>query len=152
MRLSTLEISEWRQNAPYIDTLCLPVYSIHIEEKQILDQQGRSVERVARLLEKKLTGRLLLLPAITYTSKDEKVFLSYLNEVIGQLSRSGFYHLILITDERHASLCGNLEIQTDAVQLLCYSLDFGENSTEEQIEQRAEVLYQKVVNMWQNTS
>ena len=74
MRLSTMRREEWAKVAPYIDTLCLPVYRIAFSEKQIQLEEKRVVEEVAGRVERALTGRLLLLPAIAHEGGDREAF------------------------------------------------------------------------------
>ena len=66
MRLTEMRQDEWTKVAPYVDTLCLPVYRTAFSEKRIRLEERRVVEAVADRVERALTGRLLLLPAIAY--------------------------------------------------------------------------------------
>lgn len=151
MRLNTMVADQWKQYAPYVDTLCLPIYSIRIKDKQIEVRHGQVVESVVSLLEKQLTGRLLLLPSITYVGQEE-AFFSYLKEIVKDLSGSGFYHLVLVTGEEAHSLCEKVqaEISLPTMQIISHAVQTAGMATDEQIEQESGIIYQRIINMWQN--
>ena len=87
MRLTEMRQDEWTKVAPYVDTLCLPVYRTAFSEKRIRLEERRVVEAVADRVERALTGRLLLLPAIAYEGGDREAFRAYLGSLmIGPLA------------------------------------------------------------------
>ncbi|SDW59507.1 Protein of unknown function [Marininema mesophilum] len=104
MRLTRLERDEWKRTAPFVDTLLIPVYRIGITNKNPDLTEAKGTEKLARLVEEELTGRLLLMPAICYGSAKEENFLRYVKDVGKQLRNSGFHHCFLM---------GNDEISLD---------------------------------------
>jgi|GEM_PF-2002249 hypothetical protein len=146
MRLSTMRREEWAKVAPYIDTLCLPVYRIAFSEKQIQLEEKRVVEEVAGRVERALTGRLLLLPAIAHEGGDREAFRAYVNSVLAELTRSAFHHLVVVLPEDLA----------DAVEergkVTVHPLPSREAPAEEAIEEWAESLQARVVGLWQGMS
>ncbi|SEN28408.1 DUF2487 family protein [Lihuaxuella thermophila] len=151
MRLNTMDMDQWSQYAPYVDTLCLPIYPLRIKDKQIEIQRGQVVERVASLVEKQLTGRLLLLPSITYVGQEE-AFFAYVTEIVQDLAGSGFYHLVLVTDGEVHALCEKVRAETSAppMQIISHGVQTATILTDEQIEQEAGIIYQRIIDMWQN--
>lgn len=154
MRLATMNLNEWQEYAKYVDTLCLPIYSISIQDKQIDMEHGRTLERVVSVLERRLTGRILLLPTISYIGQNQEAFLSYLNEIIKMMNQSGFYHLILVTDQQHTFLCEDVKTQdpNQLLQVFCHVCKFGQDLSDEVIERETDILFQNVLQMWQNQS
>ncbi|MFC4078072.1 DUF2487 family protein [Salinithrix halophila] len=96
MRLTNLDMEEWKQSAPYVDSLLVPVYGIRLPGKQPELFGPRLTERVAKAVEQELTGRLLLMPAIPYQGLDDKVFFSYIDSVVRELAPYGFHHLFFL--------------------------------------------------------
>lgn len=141
MRLATMDLQDWQEQAPFVDTLCLPIYELQFANKQLDIVRGREIERIASLVEKKLTGRLLLLPAMSYVFDK-----AYLARVIDKLQQSGFNYLLLLTDRD--------DIQMDNPVVSCFSVptDGDTPLSEEEIEAQAEKCFQHVVDWWMNFS
>lgn len=144
MRLTTLRQEEWEKVAPYIDTLCLPVYRITFSEKQIQLEERRIVEEVAERVEKALAGRLLLLPAITYEGGDDReVFRNYMNSVLSELLRSSFHHLVVVLPEDLA------EAAEDRERVMYHPLPVRDDATEEEIDGWSGALWKRIIGLWQ---
>ncbi|PRX40059.1 uncharacterized protein DUF2487 [Planifilum fimeticola] len=146
MQLTTMHQEEWTKVAPYVDTLCLPVYRLFLSEKQIHLEERRIVEAVAERVERALTGRLLLLPAIAYEGGDREAFRAYLSSVLAELVRSAFHHFVVILPEELA------EAAEDRGKITVHPLPVREEATEEEIDEWAEVLQERIVGLWQGVS
>lgn len=72
MRLDQINQDGWKEVAAFVDTLCLPVASVRIKEKELDIKNGKMVQYFAEELEKTLTGRLLLLPSVSYTGQNRR--------------------------------------------------------------------------------
>jgi hypothetical protein len=146
MRLSTMLQEEWTKVAPYIDTLCLPVYRVSFLEKKMQLGEKRVVEEVVERVERALTGRLFLLPAIAYEGRDREAFISYINSVLADLARSAFHHLVVVLPEDLAETIdgrGNITV---------HPLPVREEATETEIDEWAEALKKRVIGLWQMAS
>lgn len=149
MRLVQLNPEEWKDVASYVDTLCLPVRSIKIRNKEIMLKNSRMIQDFAEDLERKLGGRLLLLPSITYMGGDFEIFNSYLDEIITEMEQSGFYYMVFIID---GALKDNVEMrETDSVKILSYFTELPEDPAQTEIDEARESLYQKVLAIWRQT-
>lgn len=150
MRLVQLNPEEWKDVASYVDTLCLPVTSIKIRDKEIMVKNSRRVQDFAEDLERKLGGRLLLLPSITYMGKSVGIFNSYLDEIITEMEQSGFYYMIFIID---GALKDNLREmkETGSVKILSYFTELTEDPAQTELDEARESLYQEVLEMWRQT-
>lgn len=151
MRLTQMNPAEWKEVAAFVDTLCLPVTSIRIQEKEIQMENGEMVQYFAEELEKNLTGRLLLLPSISYTGQNPEVFKSYLNEIIKDIRQSGFYYFVFILDGSLKDLIQEYSNE-DYQNILLYSMDLSKDATQSEIEEESKKLYQKVLELWQHQS
>jgi hypothetical protein len=100
MRLSSLDHEDWIRWAPYVDTLLLPLYRIRISGKQPVLGEARRVREVASRVERELTGRLLLLPAIPYATADPGSLLQYVEHVADEV-KGDFHHFILLAPEAY---------------------------------------------------
>ncbi|MFO7289709.1 Protein of unknown function [Planifilum fulgidum] len=143
MRLTEMRQDEWTKVAPYVDTLCLPVYRTAFSEKRIRLEERRVVEAVADRVERALTGRLLLLPAIAYEGGDREAFRAYLGNVLAELARSAFHHLVIVVPEDLA------EAAEARGKIAVHPLPSRNEATEEEIEEWAEALRERIVRLWQ---
>ena len=151
MRLTQMNPAEWKEVAAFVDTLCLPVASLRIREKEIQMENGEMVQYFAEELEKNLSGRLLLLPSISYTGQNPEIFKSYLNEIIKDIRQSGFYYFVFILDGSLKEVVqeySNEEYQN----ILLYSMDLSKDATQSEIEEESKKLYRKVLELWQYQS
>jgi hypothetical protein len=152
MILTELKSSEWQQFAAFIDTLCLPIYALDLKDKNVDQPQANVIERVTKRLEQYLKGRLLLLPAIPFSGQNPDIFLTYLVEVVKELSESSFHYLLLVVDEKHKEAVeslpefSNLQVLTHVVKSI-EALD--QETVENSIEQEMLDLYNKTLNIWQ---
>lgn len=146
MRLTTLRQEEWTKVAPYVDTLCLPVYRLFLSEKRIHLEERRIVEGVADRVERSLAGRLLLLPAIAYEGGDREAFRAYLGSVLADLVRSSFHHFVVVLPEELAEAAKGLG------KITVHPLPVREEAAEDEIDEWALALQERIVGLWQGLS
>lgn len=145
MRLREMNKEEWQKVASYVDTLCLPIYSLSLADKQWQDLSMKKCEYVANSLEKQLTGRVLLLPAICYTGEELSVFRDYLRSLLQSWKNSGFHYVILIGNQKY--LLGEDE-EESPFTLYQAVLPEGNDSNVEEFDQAMEKLYEEVLELW----
>ncbi|MGA8943858.1 MAG: DUF2487 family protein [Thermoactinomyces sp.] len=150
MRMEQLTPEKWKDVASYVDTLCVPVVSIQIREKEIMLKNSRLVQDFAEDLERKLGGRLLLLPSAIYLGIKEEVFRSCLDEIIKSMEQSGFYYLVFIIDEALKDVVKEMT-EAGSVKILPYFVELPENPVQTEIDKARESLYQKVLEIWRQT-
>ncbi len=141
MLLSTLELKDWKKVAPYVDTVCLPIYSISNANKQLNLQSAQAIEQIATLLEKKISGRLLLLPAICYAEGEPSIFQQYLIHLMREFLRIGFHYVVTISDHPIPTMDPKEIEQIHC----CMDLD---RFTEEEIVRFAERCFQQTLDLW----
>jgi hypothetical protein len=146
MNLTTMRQEEWTKLAPYIDTLCLPVYRLSFLDKQIQLEERQIVEEVVERVERELTGRLLLLPAIAYEGGDREAFRTYMGSVLADLTRSPFHHLVVVVPEDLA------EAAEDHGKIVYHPLPIRDGATDDEIDAWAEALRERVVGLWYEMS
>jgi len=154
MRLSKMNMEEWAGVAAYIDTLLIPVYSMNIKDKQIEWASARIVEQVSSELERRLAGRVLLLPPIPFLGDNREVLFSFLGDMLKQLGHSGFTYQIVVADMPPGSALsesGN-DHPAPSAEVLYHLIETDSTSMEETIDREVEQLYQKVIDLWQPTS
>lgn len=144
VNLMTMSDREWQEVSTFVDTLCIPISGVSIKQKQIFTQQSRLLERVATSLEKRLKGRILLLPAISYIGQNHEVFMAYFNEIIREMKDSGFYHLVIVSTESLSICDSNQQINT-----LTHQVNLEDTATDEELEEAVDLLFQDVLHMWQ---
>jgi len=148
MKWSQLDAAEWGRYAPFLDTLLLPVFRLRFEEKQPKLEEATGIGAVADLLEKTLTGRVLLLPPIPYSGASPKVFRSYVESVLSQLGGSLFHHLILLVPEDLAEEWGELQ-SPDSIKLLVAGVTVYRLVSDQDIQTEAERLQARIIRLWQ---
>jgi hypothetical protein len=89
---------EWKAVAPYVDTLCLPIFPASVRNKELTGSAAARAVKVAELVEEELKGRLLLMPPLPFSGEME-AFLSYLKSVLKDWKESGFHHIFLLQTE-----------------------------------------------------
>lgn len=148
MKWSQLDTTEWGRYAPFLDTLLLPVFRLRFEEKQPKLEEAAGIGAVADLLEKTLTGRVLLLPPIPYSGASPKVFRPYVESVLSQLGGSLFHHLILLVPEDLAEEWGELQ-SPDSIKLLVAGVTVYRLVSDQDIQTEAERLQARIIRLWQ---
>jgi hypothetical protein len=151
MRLDQINQDGWKEVAAFVDTLCLPVASVRIEEKELDIKNGKMVQYFAGELEKTLTGRLLLLPSVSYTGQDPEVFKSYFYEIIKDIRQSGFNYLVIVCDGKLKALVEECFTEEDQ-NLLLYAMELSPEATQSEMEEESRKLYEKVLELWQHQS
>ncbi|WP_175482462.1 DUF2487 family protein [Thermoflavimicrobium dichotomicum] len=152
MRWTEIKQNEWEQLAPYVDTLCLPIYSFDLTEKKWNRRQAEIIEQIAQRFEKRLMGRVLLLPAISYMGKDAEIFSSYLNEVIQELAGFSFHYLVMVADGKSNYIRKEQLPDCSPMQVLVHEITEAEEWNEEQMDQEIMDLYNKTINLWQTNT
>lgn len=145
MRLLEMNQEEWQKVASYVDTLCLPIYSLTLTDKQWQDESMKMCQYVAHSLEKQLAGRMLLLPAIAYTGDQLSIFRNYLCSLLQSWQKSGFHYVILIGNQKYLQEEDEKELPFSLYQA---SLPEGNDVAMEELEQTTEKLYEEVLQLW----
>jgi len=155
MRWKHMNENEWKEVAAFVDTLLIPIHSLQLRDKMVGAKQSRLIESVAEELERSLTGRILLLPSISYIGQNPDVFKAYISEIIKEMNQSGFYYLVMVTDRDHCFLEDWLmtEPPSGFLSTVCHVVNSSEEQyDDEALEAERELLYEKVLHMWQNHS
>lgn len=139
MFLSSIDPKNWQKDAPYVDTVCLPLYTNPFFDEQGLER-ARVIEQIAFQVERKVTGRLLLIPAICYSRDDFSVFQTYLQQVIHSFQQTGFHYVITIADQPIA-------VRQEKIEHLHFQVEKKQYSQEE-IEVSAEECFQQIFDSW----
>lgn len=145
MRFATLQTGDWEKVAPYVDTLCLPVYNLSLTEKKLGLSKGKMIEFLVESLEKKLAGRLLLLPSVSFTGDSGERLQAYLEDVLQGFDSSGFNYVSLVTDQ---------DIRLDMIEsqvtfkLHQHILQTEDITDVEAIDREVEEFYQEILDLW----
>ncbi|GGK24735.1 hypothetical protein GCM10010965_16880 [Caldalkalibacillus thermarum] len=101
MKWDRLTIDDYLENRQYIDTALVPLIKMELGNNARLSAvQATWLSGVVNHLEEQLMGRVLLLPALTYTEAHEADMLAaYLNRYTEYVLQSGFKHQVYITVE-----------------------------------------------------
>jgi Protein of unknown function (DUF2487) len=154
MRWNTLNPDEWKKVATFVDTLCLPVYSFTLKEKQPERKRSDALEEVANRLEALLAGRLLLLPAIPLVSGNKEVMFSYLREIIRDMNGSGFLHLVILADS--ALGVGEAFTVTEEVaglfRVAVVEVDTEKALASGDLAPEVDRCYSRILDMWQSST
>lgn len=145
MRLLEMNQEEWQKVASYVDTLCLPIYSLSFSDKQWQEREMKMCEYVAHSLEKQLAGRMLLLPAICYTGAELPLFRDYLRNLLQNWQNSGFHYMILIGSQKYLQEDDEKKIPFFLYQA---TLSRGNEIAVEEFDQATEKLYEEVLQLW----
>lgn len=141
MRLSTLELEKWNEIAPYVDSFCLPIYTLAVDNLEFSFKKMREIEQIADRLEKRVMGRLLLLPAICCSDQQSSAFQQYLTQLFQSFLQSGFSFAITVSDQKVQ------RIQQHKMEHIHFRLD-PELLTEEQVEEAVDQCYQQILDLW----
>lgn len=137
MRLLEQTEEAWSNVAPYLDSLLLPVYRYKLEEKQLQLTEADLIEYIAEELEKRLIGRVLLLPAFTLLGDNVRALEQIVTSASMELVHSGFHYSFLVIIE------GTL----DEVPEGFYPL-FVNKDADRDLE--LERLYEEILSVWQS--
>lgn len=152
MRLGKIKLDEWANVATYIDTLVIPVYSVNIVDKEVDIQAARVIEQISGELERRLAGRVLLLPSIPFLGVQQEVLFSYLRDMLRKLGHSGFTYQVIIADQKLPNSPEDLDQQILRQGVLYYPIETQAKELDETVDQEIERLYQEVLHLWQSTS
>ncbi|MFC7442111.1 DUF2487 family protein [Laceyella putida] len=155
MILKGIDREQWRSVAAYVDTLLLPIAPVKLVHKELHVDVSAPIDELASDLEEKLTGRLLLLPGISYIGQNQEVFKSYINEIIKEMVNSGFTYLIMLADRTQTTILAEVQeafAEQTGLNIMIHTVESSEREPEAGLERTKEQLYQKVLEMWQNHS
>ncbi|SHE42806.1 Protein of unknown function [Seinonella peptonophila] len=144
MRFSTMSLDSWREIAPFVDTLCLPIYSLEITKEKLELSRGKMIEFLVDSLEKQLAGRMLLLPSIPFFGDYEGEFTPFLTSILNNWQNSGFQFVVVVMDQDYSFQFPEVE----PLQILPYVLKTDDIQDVEQIDEESKELYQEVLQLW----
>ncbi|MCH5585460.1 YpiF family protein [Shimazuella sp. AN120528] len=139
MRLLEQNETNWTSIAPYLDTVCLPVYQYRMVHKELQLEEANLIEYITEELEKKLIGRMLLLPACSLIGRDEKLLQTVITSFDKELVHSGFHYRFLVILEE---TWGKNKLDT-SFHLLSVQKDVDK-------EVELERLYEEILHIWQS--
>lgn len=151
MKLTNLQPEKWFRSAPFVDTLILPISPVRVNGKLFHQEERVRMEKVCSEVEKRLMGRVLLLPMLHYLPQEKEKIELYLSDVINQLGDTDFTYLFLVVDE----VVGEVEVSTKNVTNLLH-VDFYTLSSSSQdtdlVEQNVEQLVSSILDIWSKDS
>ncbi|SFX00220.1 Protein of unknown function [Thermoactinomyces sp. DSM 45891] len=150
MKLYTVDNKEWQQVAPFVDTLILPVASCFIEQKQV-PQSFHRLERVAERVEQGLQGRVFLLPTIVDYGMAPELFRSVIHNTVQSLQKSGFSHLVVLTDEKHAHMEGDEKPDSPVLSTFTKVVSCELEDDTWELEKHVRETMEAIVQNWQNS-
>jgi hypothetical protein len=152
MRWDTMIMQDWEEYASYIDTICIPIAPTQLNKNVTgFLHWVRVMNEIGLNLERKLTGRLLLLPMIPYRGENKDIFLTYLKEIITQLSNLGFHYFILLFHYRDKEISEEFTQQYgDNLAVSSYFTRIKVTASVEEMEAEAQFLYQQILHIWDN--
>ncbi|TCP69089.1 DUF2487 family protein [Baia soyae] len=151
MKLYTVEDQEWQQVAPFVDTLILPVASCFMEHKQLPFQSFHRLERVAERVEQGLQGRVFLLPTIVDYGMAPELFRSVIHNTVQSLQKSGFTHLVVLTDEKHTYLENDESADLPVFSTITRIVSCGSGDDTWELEKHVRETTEAIVQNWQNS-
>ena len=93
-----LSDTDWKKAAPYVDTLLVPVIDINMSDKASFSEQHRHSLDIAIKIERQLTGRVMLMPPVSYVA-DEVWLQPYVTNIRQQGEAAGFSRLFFLIEE-----------------------------------------------------
>lgn len=149
MRLQTVKRQEWQQVAPFVDTLIVPIASFLIEQKQLPFQSFDRMEMVAQRVEQNLQGRVFLLPTIVDYGMAPEMFSSVLRNTIDTFENSGFTHIIVLTDEKHAYISNEENQESSAFSMFTITVSCESEEDSWELERHVSEITEAIVRNWQ---
>lgn len=151
MKLQTLQMNEWNQFAPFVDTCILPVASFQMEQKQLPMHTYVRMESIAHRVEQSLQGRTFLLPTIVDYGFLKDEILSLICQTIATFETSGFTYVVVLLDDKHAyiserELCTSPHLFVNSISISSES-----ESDSDNIEEHVSKITQEIVQLWQNS-
>jgi hypothetical protein len=139
MRLLEQKETNWSTIAPYLDTLLLPVYHYQMVQKELQLEEASLIEYITEELEKRLIGRMLLLPAYSIIGNDHELLQHIVDNAKKELVHSGFHYTFLVILE------GNWEENS-------LNTPFHILMVKKEVEKEMELerLYEEVLRIWQS--
>jgi hypothetical protein len=139
MKLLKQNVSNWSNVAPFLDTICLPVYRYKMKQKELQLEEAHLITYITDELEKRLSGRMLLLPAFSLFSSDDKLLTHILDCLNKELVDSGFHYSFMVIIEGNWGL-GN---EDASFHVLNISKDADKEAELEQV-------YGQILSIWQS--
>lgn len=149
IRLQTVKHQEWQQVAPFVDTLIMPTASFFIEQKQLPFQSFERMEMVAQRVEQNLQGRVFLLPTIVDYGMAPEMFSSVIRNTIDTFQNSGFSHIIVLVDEKHAYISSKEYQESSAFSLLTHIVPCESEDESWELEHHVRGITEAIVRNWQ---
>lgn len=149
MRLQTLKRQEWQQVAPFVDTLIVPIASFFIEQKQLSFQSFDRMEMIAQRVEQSLQGRVFLFPTIVDYGMDPELFSTVIRNTIDTFQNSGFSHIIVLADEKHAYISNEEYQESSAFSLLSNIVPCESEDDSWDLEHYVREITEAIVRNWQ---
>jgi hypothetical protein len=137
MRLLEQTKEGWSSVATYLDSLLLPVYRYKLKEKQLHLTEANLIEYIAEELEKRLIGRVLLLPAVALLGEHGQSLQQIVTTASAELGKSGFHFSFLVIIE------GTLDQFPEGFYPLVVNKDVDRDL-------ELERLYEEILNIWQS--
>ncbi|MFD1178744.1 DUF2487 family protein [Paenibacillus puldeungensis] len=97
MKFSDIEVSQWEELQPYLDTCLIPVAGL--TGKELPFEVTDRLEKLRDLLdwvEIPFKGRVVTYPSVQYGKDD---MLDFVNEICGNVKQSGFLYTIVVSAE-----------------------------------------------------
>ncbi|SDY97964.1 DUF2487 family protein [Thermoactinomyces sp. DSM 45892] len=151
MKLCTVDDQEWQQVAPFVDTLILPVASCLMEQKQVPFQSLHRLERVAERVEQGLQGRVFLLPTIVDYGMAAELFRAVIHNTVQSLQKSGFAHLVVLTDEKHTHLGDDESLDSPVFSMITKVVSCEPTDDMWELEKHVREATESIVQNWQNS-
>jgi hypothetical protein len=139
MRLLEQIDANWTSIAPYLDTICLPVYQYQMIHKELQLEEASLIEYITDELEKRLIGRMLLLSPCSLIGKDQQLIQHIISSIDKELAYSGFHYRFLVILE---GTWDNNEIDS-SFHLLSVQNDVDKDT-------ELERLYEEILHTWQS--
>jgi hypothetical protein len=139
MKLLKQNVSNWSDVAPFLDTICLPVYRYKMEQKELQLEEAHLITYITDELEKRLSGRMLLLPAFSLFSSDDKLLTHTLDHLNKELVDSGFHYSFVVIIE------GNWRLENEDASFRV--LNINKDATKEA---ELEQVYGQILSIWQS--
>lgn len=140
MRLLEQDIMNWINISPFLDSVCIPFYRYQIVQKELQLEEADLIEYISEELEKRLIGRLLLLPPYSFMGNDEHLIVHAIASIRKELVHSGFHYAFMVILE---GSWGKEFVDQPLLHILSVN-------KEKDRELELERVYQEILAIWQS--